>query len=224
MLSQVDFFIRKYNIGLRELGSLYLTIKDFIDFVSTAQVNDSYEGFLVTHMTLIQFTNKEIVESVISILPFLDRMLLELEENLFPLYSHFLLTKLSPQKRKLISLRLQTLFAYIDGLYQTFIRCRWTLPIAKYLENTEEFAPLMKTFIKAVNYLTFTQLETARSKYSNFLRANYIDIHPRRTFTYLFKRSIPLISERKIITVVEEDRRVRNATPINWSYPPPTSS
>ena len=220
MLGQIDYYIRKYSIGLREFGALYLKTKEFIDFCSTAQVNDSYEGFLVTHMTLTPFTTKELVESVISILPFLDRIFSELLENLVPLYNHFLLTKLPAQKRKLISLRMQTLFAYIDGLYQCFERCRYCLPIAHYLETTEELAPLMKTYTRAVNYLTLNQLSRARGKYLIFLCDNYIDISPRRQFTYLFKNSVPLIKLDKIKVVVQEDRRRRQLPPLDWRYRP----
>ena len=222
MLSAIDYYIRKYNVGLRELGSLYLTVKDFIEFCSTAQVNESFEGFLVTHLTLIPFTSKELVESVASILPFLDRMVQELLENLVPLYNHFLLTKLSAQKRKLISLRLQTLFAYVDGLYQCFVRCRWCMPIAHYLELTEELAPLMKSFTRAVNYLTLNQLTRVRGHFYIFLCRSHIDIHPKRKFTYLFKRSIPLIKEERIKLVIQEDRRARRLPPIDWRYSPAT--
>ena len=223
LLEQIDYFVRKFNICLRELGSLYLSVKDFIDECSSAQVDGAYEGFVITHGEIVPFTNRKLVESVICILPFLDRIDYEIVEILLPLYRNSLFIEIPALYRKLITRRMIVLFTHVDGLFEIYKRCRSCLPIAQELEVSPELTQLMKQYQRAVNYLSFSQLGSIREKYLKFLEDNHIDIEPKHFFCQHYKDTLPLITEQKIILVLYEDRELRRllASSTHQSYPPP---
>ena len=223
MLDQCDYFIRKYNLCLKELGTLYRCVRDFVNECSAAQVEGNYEGFATTHCVIIPFTTKKKVESVICILPLLDRVNYELFEIFLPIYKHYVLIRLPAREKKLITRRLLVLFTHIDGLYQLFVRCYWCLPIARSLELTVELAELMNKYHRTVNYLTFNRLSTVRTQYLEFLEHNYIDVDSKYSFQEQYKNIyLPLIEEKKVNLVFEKDREAHRLTFTPRSPPPPT--